>query len=82
MYRLKKGQEAFQVVDGPFAKRRYRHGVEYADGDIPPQEKKKFEPACAKASARQEAPGKVGGKNQKASNLKPLTSNMTGGNKP
>jgi len=40
-YRLKKGQEAFQAVDGPFAKRRYTQGVEYAD--IPPQEKHKFE---------------------------------------
>lgn len=34
MYRLKKGQESFQVVDGPAAGRKFERGVEY---DRPPQ---------------------------------------------
>jgi len=69
MYRLKKGQEAFQVVDGSFAKRRYRHGIEYKAADVPPQEKHRFEPAYAKATARQQAKSneqKAKGKNQVA----------------
>ena len=42
-YKLKEKYEAFQVVDGPFASRRFVPGVEYEE--IPPQEKHKFEPA-------------------------------------
>ena len=42
-YRLKENTEAFQVVDGAFAGRRYEHGKIYADADIPPQERQKFE---------------------------------------
>lgn len=41
MYILKQNIEAFRVVDGPFAGRRYRHGVEYAE--VPPEETHKFE---------------------------------------
>lgn len=42
-YRLKKNTEAFQVVDGTFAGRKYEHGKDYADADIPPQEIGRFE---------------------------------------
>lgn len=41
-YQLKKGVEAFQVVDGPFARRHYRPGIDYREKDIPPQERHKF----------------------------------------
>ena len=40
-YRLKKGQESFQVVDGKFAGRRYERGREY--DEIPPEESRRFE---------------------------------------
>lgn len=40
-YKLKKGIEAFQVVDGPFAGRSYAQGKMY--DEIPPREKQKFE---------------------------------------
>jgi hypothetical protein len=41
MFRLKAGSPAFDVVDGPLAGRRYRHGQAYAE--IPPGEAGKFE---------------------------------------
>ena len=41
MYKLKKGIESFQVVDGPFAGRKFEKGKEYAE--IPPDEAAKFE---------------------------------------
>ena len=40
-YKLKQNVEAFTVVDGPFAKQSYKHGVEY--NEVPPQEKRRFE---------------------------------------
>lgn len=40
MFKLKKGQEAFEVVDGPMAGRKFTPGVEYAE--VPPQEKQRF----------------------------------------
>lgn len=40
-YRLKKGQESFQVVDGPLAGRKFLKGQVYAE--IPPGEKGRFE---------------------------------------
>lgn len=39
-YILKKGVEAFEVVDGPLAGRKFVPGKTYAE--IPPQEKAKF----------------------------------------
>ncbi len=42
-YRLKKGQERFQEVDGPFAGRDYRPDAQYAEMDIPPGKLKRFE---------------------------------------
>lgn len=41
MYRLKKGQDSFKVVDGPFAGRHFKRGVEVAE--VPPGEKHRFE---------------------------------------
>ena len=59
-YQLKPGQEAFQVVDGPFEGRQYRPGVTYAEAEIPPREEKRFEeipaadsPAPAQAEPKQ-----------------------------
>ncbi|MDH5524444.1 MAG: hypothetical protein OEY01_10700 [Desulfobulbaceae bacterium] len=50
--RLKKGQERFQVVDGPLAGRSYKPGVEYDETEIPAGDRKKFEkvPEHAKAA--------------------------------
>jgi hypothetical protein len=41
MYRLKKGIEAFSVVEGPMAGRAFAAGKTYEE--IPPQEAEKFE---------------------------------------
>jgi len=41
MYRLKKGQEAFTPVEGPFAGRKFAPGQLY--GEIPPGTAGKFE---------------------------------------
>jgi len=43
LYKLKPGQEAFQVVDGPCEGRSYQPGVVYTEADIPPQEAKRFQ---------------------------------------
>lgn len=40
MFRLKKGIESFQVVDGPFAGRKFLKGKEYAE--VPDGERGKF----------------------------------------
>ena len=40
-YKLKKGIENFQVVDGAFAGRKFVRGKVY--GEVPPEEKRKFE---------------------------------------
>lgn len=40
-YRLKQGQESFQVVDGPYAGKTFDRGKPYTD--IPPEEKRRFE---------------------------------------
>ena len=39
-YKLKKGIENFEVVDGAFAGRKFVRGKVY--GEVPPEEKKKF----------------------------------------
>lgn len=41
MYRLKAGEPAIDVVDGPFAGKGYRHGQVYAE--VPPEEARRFE---------------------------------------
>jgi hypothetical protein len=40
-YQLKKGQETFQAMDGPFAYHTFKKGVIYED--VPPEEKHRFE---------------------------------------
>lgn len=41
MFRLKKGIEEFEMVDGAFAGRKFKRGVLYAE--VPPGEKRKFD---------------------------------------
>jgi hypothetical protein len=52
-FKLKKGVESFEVVDGPYAGRKFVRGKVYTD--IPPEEKKKFdqikEPAASAVKA-------------------------------
>ena len=40
MYQLKPGVPAFEVVDGPFAGRKFKAGVLY--NEVPPEESPKF----------------------------------------
>jgi len=42
MMQLKKNQPVFEVVEGPFKGRTYRHVVDYHEDDIPPADKAKF----------------------------------------
>jgi hypothetical protein len=48
MYRLKKGQESFTPVEGPFAKRTFAPGQLY--GEIPPGEARRFEEIGVRAA--------------------------------
>lgn len=56
MYRLKKGVENFQVVDGEFAGRKFEKGKSYKEEQVPPQEKKKFEKVPATKKEEKEPP--------------------------
>lgn len=47
-YRLKKGMESFQVVDGPMAGRKFLKGEVYTE--IPPGEVRKFDEIKPKPS--------------------------------
>jgi len=47
-YKLKPGIESFQVVDGTFARRKFRKGFFYAE--IPPEEARKFEEVADEAA--------------------------------
>jgi hypothetical protein len=61
MYRLKKTSHAFEIVDGPFARRKYLHGLLYAE--IPPEHKGRFDSIEAEAKpAAEAAPKAEGGK--------------------
>jgi len=51
-YKLRKGIENFQVVDGAFAGRKFVRGKVY--GEVPPEEKKKFD------EIKPEIPGSTG----------------------
>lgn len=44
MYQLKPGQEAFEVVDGPFAGKKYEKGVSY--DAVPEHEAHRFQPVA------------------------------------
>ena len=50
MYKLKRGVQAFDVVDGPFAGRKFVPGKEYAE--VPPQEKHKFDIVSVSAESK------------------------------
>lgn len=52
-YRLKTGQERFQVADGPFANRQYEPGKIY--DQIPPEEAYRFEEIRPATSSRKTA---------------------------
>jgi hypothetical protein len=62
MYRLKNTSAAFEVVDGPFARRKYLHGKLYAE--IPPEHKGRFDAVEAEANPEvaEPAPKAKGGK--------------------
>lgn len=63
MLQLKHNQAVFEVVDGPMKGRRYTHGVDYQDTDIPPTEKAKFGPVeKSQAPKAQEAKTPVANK--------------------
>lgn len=70
LYRLKKGQENFQVVDGPFAYHTYRHGETY--DTVPPEEAHKFDELGA--GAKDQGTGKT----VRAKNLSPQPRNENG----
>ena len=55
MYRLKKGQEAFTPVEGPFAGRKFVAGQLY--GEIPPGTAGKFEATVAVKAELKAVPG-------------------------
>jgi hypothetical protein len=55
MYQLKKGQESFTVVEGPFAKKTFAPGKIYAE--IPPGEAKRFTAVKLAASAAADVTG-------------------------
>lgn len=52
-YKLKKNKPDFDVVDGPFAGKKYRHNESYEE--VPPGEKDRFEVAKADKSAAKPA---------------------------
>ena len=66
MFRLKKGQPEFEVVDGPMTGRKFLRGVDYAE--VPPGEKRRFDeikqaaPKAVKAPAPDKAADKEGAK--------------------
>lgn len=62
MVKLKKGQEAFEVVDGKFAGRKYLPGVEYADTDVPAEHKSRFEKVRLGVKPKPKTTGRKGDK--------------------
>lgn len=42
-YQLKKGQESFQIVDGPNAGRKFERGRKYKESQIPAEVNERFE---------------------------------------
>jgi len=83
VYILKPGAPAFDVVDGPFAGKTFRHDIPYTD--IPPADagkfqKKKTPPATATANPTTEAATKNGG-NSEVDTQAPLKTPKKGGSK-
>ena len=62
MYKLKKGQPGFEVVDGPMKGKKFEPGKVYKD--IPPQERHRFEEV--KKEKPKKAPPKKADKGQEA----------------
>lgn len=66
MFTLKKTEPDFEMVDGPFAGRKFRAGESYAE--VPPAEKRRFEAVAAEPISAPtgqdsaEGPAKEGGK--------------------
>lgn len=67
-YRLKKGQERFCEVDGPFAGREYQSDAQYDEADIPPDKLKRFEKM--KAQVVKPKPAGTVGKDAKKENVR------------
>lgn len=55
-YRLK--GEAFEVVDGPFAGKKFQRGVAYEESQVPPMEKKRFVEVPAAQAPAEHVPAK------------------------
>jgi len=56
-YKLKPNAPEFDVVDGPFAGKKYRHGEIYPD--VPPGDKGRFEAVGAKSLSPAPKPAKT-----------------------
>ena len=67
-YRLKPGRESFQIVDGPFAGRKFERGREYKREEIPPGERARFEEVIAPAPAKKTTEPKKDAGSKKADN--------------
>lgn len=65
MYQLKKGQEAFTVVEGQFAGRNFKPGERYKD--IPPGMSKRFSEIDAATAPQEPATEAVKPKTEKKS---------------
>lgn len=70
-YKLKPGIESFEVVDGPFAGKKFLQGRIYED--VPPNEKTKFEKVTKKVRGET--------KKAQAPDLKPDATDSQGGDK-
>jgi hypothetical protein len=60
MYQLKANAPGFHAVDGPHAGREYKHGISYAENQIPEQQRGWFtrvSPAQKKADEKKETSG-------------------------
>lgn len=65
MWTLKKNQPAFEIVDGPAAGRKFRHGEQYAE--VPEREQHRFERHSEKKTSQivvEETPVKRGKKQE------------------
>jgi hypothetical protein len=60
MYKLKPNVAEFEMVDGPFTGRKYRHGEQYRE--VPPQYEGKFTETAGAAEGG--APVRKGGKDK------------------
>jgi len=54
-YRLKDNQPDFDVVDGPFAGKQYRHGRDY--DTVPPDQAQRFDEVKPEAAAKKQTKG-------------------------